>query len=73
MSNYYVYDNRTINKAIVHFGSCTFCRDGRGLHGTGATRNSEWHGPYVTAAEALARAKACKRERTDACSVCSPL
>lgn len=70
---FYVYDNRTIDKAIVHKGSCTFCNDGQGLHRTGPTRNSVWHGPYDSAAGALAKAKSCHRARTAGCSVCSPV
>jgi hypothetical protein len=70
---FYVYDNWTIDKAIVHRGECTFCKDGQGLHGTGPTKNSQWHGPYPSAGEALAKAKSCSRARTDGCSVCGPL
>lgn len=70
---YYVYENWTIDKAIVHKGECTFCKDGQGLHGTGGTKNGTWHGPYEMAGEALTKANACKRTRTQGCAVCSPL
>ena len=70
---YYVYENWTIDKAIVHNSNCAFCRNGYGLHGTGKTKNSTWHGPFESSADAFTKAKACKRARTDRCSVCSPL
>ena len=70
---FYVYENWTIDKAIVHDGDCTFYRNGNGLHGTGRTKNSTWHGPFSSAVEALTKAKACRRARTDGCGVCSPL
>lgn len=70
---YFVYENWTRDKAIVHRGDCTFCKRGQGLHGTGPTRNSRWHGPYETAADALIKAKSCRRTRTEGCAVCSPI
>lgn len=70
---FYVYENWTIDKAIVHRAECTFCKDGQGLHGTGPTKNSRWHGPFVSAADALAKARSFRRARTDGCSVCDPL
>ena len=72
-TGFYVYDNRVINKAIVHRGHCSFCNSGSGLHGSRTTKSSTWHGPYESAAAALGKAKTCKRTRTEGCSVCSPL
>lgn len=71
--HYYVYENWTRDKAIVHRGDCTFCKSGQGVHGTGPTRNSRWHGPYVSAADPLTKAKSCRRKRTEGCAVCSPI
>jgi hypothetical protein len=69
---YYVYENRIIDKAIVHRADCSFCKDGKGIHGRNTTNSSTWHGPFDTAGEALANAKSQKRDRTDFCSRCSP-
>lgn len=70
---YFVYENWRRDKAIVHREDCTFCDGGRGLHGTGATKNSRWHGPFDSAPSALRKAEACQRTRTEGCAVCSPL
>ncbi len=71
--SFYVYENWIIDKAIVHRGECSWCKDGRGVHGRNTTNSSIWHGPFATAGEALATAKSRKRERTDACARCSPM
>ena len=73
MGSYYVYENWVRNKAIVHHDACAFCSNGNGLHGSRTTKSSTWHGPFETSAEAMAKAKACRRERTEGCSHCSPL
>lgn len=70
---YFVYENWTRDKAIVHREDCSFCKSGQGLHGTGPTRNSRWHGPFASSAAAIARAKSCGRARTEGCAVCSPM
>lgn len=71
--SFYVYDNKFVDKAIVHRGNCSFCNDGVGLHGSPTTKSSTWHGPYPSGSAALAKAKSCGRARTEGCSVCSPL
>jgi hypothetical protein len=70
---FYVYENRINDQAIVHRGDCSWCKQGRGVHGRNTTNSSIWHGPFATAREALATAKAQNRDRTDGCSRCSPL
>jgi hypothetical protein len=70
--DYFVYENRIIDKAIIHRGDCSFCKNGKGIHGRNTTNSSTWHGPFDTAGEALAKAKSWKRDRTDFCSRCSP-
>ena len=70
---FYVYENCIIDKAIVHRGECSFCNNGRGIHGRNTSNSSIWHGPFETAGEAWATAKAWNRDRTDVCSRCKPL
>ena len=71
--SFYVYENWVRDKAIVHRGACSFCADGNGVHGSRTTKSSTWHGPFNTAAAALAKAKSCRRTRTEGCTYCSPL
>lgn len=70
---YWVYENWVRDKAIVHRADCSFCNSGNGLHGSRSTKSSTWHGPYSSSGEAVTRAKACKRTRTEDCATCSPL
>lgn len=70
---FYVYENRINSEAIVHRGECSFCKEGRGVHGRNTTNSSSWLGPFATADEALATARSRQRERTDACLRCSPM
>lgn len=55
---WWVYENKGLgkeNRAVVHRGECTFCRDGKGLHEKmkpGGMYN-EWQGPYPTRQEAI--------------------
>lgn len=71
--SYYVYENWIRDKAIVHRSDCSFCNNGRGLHGTRTTKSSTWHGPFDNAALALAKARSYNRQRTDVCEKCDPL
>ncbi len=56
--NYYVYENWTAEqKAVIHKGSCGYCKDGKGCHENPlGNRNGMWHGPFESpdAAEAAA-------------------
>lgn len=69
---FHVYDNWTINKARVHRSTCSYCRDGQGIHGNPNGRNSRWHGPFLTLVEAEKVAKSLKRVISDHCRFCSP-
>jgi hypothetical protein len=44
--DYRVYENWTIDKAIVHKAACRFCNDGRGIHRADEGHNGLWHGPF---------------------------
>jgi hypothetical protein len=45
-NGYWVYENWTIGKAVIHRSYCTFCNDGRGIHHNAGSRNGKWHGPF---------------------------
>lgn len=70
MSEFWVYENWTLRKAVLHRGECGACKRGRGQHGGGETKNGRWHGPYSSAdaarADAPIRATSLKRE----CGLC---
>lgn len=67
---YWVYENWMVNKARIHFGSCSFCKEGKGtnkqkeedLHGT-------WHGPFDSYQAAHKLAKSTGR-RVSNCGHC---
>jgi hypothetical protein len=44
--DYWVYENWTIDKAVVHEAACRFCNDGRGIHRADEGHNGLWHGPF---------------------------
>lgn len=75
MEKYYVYHNWRVEhgkKAITHRGSCSFCNNGQGIHGTGSRRNDEWLGPFKTKQDALTQARNTGAARVDCCKKCSP-
>lgn len=53
---YHIYENWMANghQARVHCSTCSFCRNGAGVHPGSSNRNGQWHGPYASLAEALA-------------------
>jgi hypothetical protein len=58
---FYVYENWTNTFALVHRGSCSFCKYGQGTQKRGnKTGNGEWHGsfPAYDDAVTVARQKA---------------
>jgi hypothetical protein len=38
MSEFWVYENWTLHKAVFHHGECGACKRGRGQHGGGETK-----------------------------------
>ena len=72
MMQYWVYDNWTHKKAIVHRGSCSYCSDGRGMHAGSTKRNGEWRGPYREAVDASRKARSTGRDEVRGCKTCGP-
>lgn len=69
--SFWVYENWTHKKAIVHRGDCSYCNDGRGIHGESSDKNGEWHGPFHDRDGAFQRAKATEREDVRSCKSCA--
>lgn len=48
--SYYVYENWRAagHRARIHFSSCSFCRNGKGIHPGSSSRNGRWLGPFDT-------------------------
>ena len=69
---YWVYENYPNDKAIVHRASCSFCNRGAGIHGTGKTRNGEWHGPFDNTQQARYAAKNTQRMDIRDCAIRIP-
>jgi hypothetical protein len=68
----YVYENWVAEqKARVHLGSCAWCQDGRGCHGTTSGERGRWLGPFPTFGEAWAAAQRTGR-RPSTCKRCNP-
>ncbi len=51
---FYIYENWQAgpHKAVIHLGSCGFCKEGQGRAGGYDPRHAEWHGPFSTVKEA---------------------
>ncbi len=68
---YWVYENWRVNKAVLHYGECSYCKHGKGHQGTTNETNGKWHGFYT--AFDLAQAKAEQTERKVwPCKHCGP-
>lgn len=69
--SFWIYENWTHEKAVIHQSTCSYCKDGRGLHGTAGNGNDRWHGPYSLKEAALTVAKNTGREIIKDCPFCS--
>lgn len=58
--SYWVYENWRAHghRATVHRGACGHCNDGSGQGGGTRADNGQWLGPFNTADEAAAAARA---------------
>lgn len=67
---FWVYENTVHRKARVHRAGCSFCSDGRGLHGAGQTLSGKWFGPFPDLDGAVAAAHGTRQDDIRVCSVC---
>ena len=70
---FYVYENWQAHghTAKIHKAECSFCKYGKGFHGTDSRKHGQWLGPFVTFADA--RQAALKTKGTvSVCKFCGP-
>jgi hypothetical protein len=67
---FWVYENTIHRKARVHRADCSFCSDGRGIHGGGQTISGRWFGPFPDLDSAVATARNTRQGDVRACGVC---
>lgn len=68
--SYFVYQNWTRGRAVVHFASCFTCNGGRGVHAGKSRFNGAWHGPFEDKETALDFAQSLREPFTGSCSRC---
>lgn len=55
--SYYIYENWTHRRVVIHLNSCSFCNEGRGVIPNHTNQNGQWLGSFNSYQEALQRAK----------------
>lgn len=70
--NYWVYENRVLDKTRIHLGSCPYCQDGRGIHGGGDRATGSWVGPLPSVEAAQQAAARFARNDNRTCLQCLP-
>ena len=70
--SYYVYENWTAeDKAKIHYGHCSYCNYGKGIHPDASSRNGQWLGPFKSYSVAHEEAIATGR-KVSTCKFCNP-
>jgi F-type H+-transporting ATPase subunit beta len=69
---FWVYENWTHKKAIVHNAACSHCNHGEGKQASDSGENGRWLGPFENSEDAYARAEATRRTEIRGCKICSP-
>lgn len=67
---YYVYENWTHEKAIIHRGDCSFCNYGKGIHGETSEKNGHWLKSFDNVLAARIAAQKTGRKQVKLCSFC---
>jgi len=72
MAKYWIYENWTLKKAILHRSLCGSCNDGNGIHPNKSDLNSEWH-PFETLTEGQAFLQSVRHKYNNvrSCSRCA--
>jgi hypothetical protein len=70
---YFVYENWVAegHKTKIHFGDCSFCNSGKGMHQTENESNGRWLGPFTNFQEAINAATE-TGGRVSHCKHCAP-
>jgi hypothetical protein len=52
---FFIYENWVAegHKVRIHYGSCSFFKDGRGIYNSDTNKNGQWLSPYSTYKEAF--------------------
>ncbi len=69
---FYVYENWTQKKAVIHRGNCGYCQFGKGKNPTDSGKHGRWLGGFETFDEA-ATASHNTGQPHRRCKVCDPL
>lgn len=70
--SYFVYENWVAEKkAMIHFGDCSSCNFGQGIHPGAGTNNGRWHGPFSSFESAQKAARETGRQ-VKTCGKCTP-
>lgn len=70
---YFVYENWTHKKAVVHRAECGHCNHGQGAHRAASGKNGRWHGPYLTEDLSLIHARSLMQARVSLCATCASM
>lgn len=68
---HWFYENWVHDKCVVHKAVCSFCNDGRGVHGGISQDSGRWHGPFQDREAATSDAKRTGRTHISECGHCS--
>lgn len=68
---YFIYENWTHNKAVIHLAECVFCNQGKGFRENTTNKNGQWLGPFKDEKTAKSVAVKTKRKSILKCSTCS--
>jgi hypothetical protein len=69
-SEFWVYENTVHRKARIHRADCSFCSDGRGLHGGGESLSGKWFGPFTDFESASTAARNTRQDDVRDCGAC---
>jgi hypothetical protein len=68
--SYWVYENTNYEIVRIHRGDCTFCKEGKGIHGGGKRVSGQWLGPFSELNEAIELARHQHQPDTRPCKFC---
>ena len=68
--NYFIYENWTHDKAVIHQAECSFCNQGKGIRKNTTNKNGQWSKPFKDIRTAELEAIKTKRKFISKCSMC---
>ena len=67
---FWIYENTIHRKVRIHRTECSFCNNGRGIHGGGKTQSGNWFGPFADLERAVKTAQQRRQPDTRECEIC---